>query len=151
LYEEDRAENELSVEQGFRILSAYELQTDTTAFVTIDQHLAKVTDLRVLYTSNALRDMRKRWLSYLVALLLLLVCRGSDRMRVSDTIPNTTPTPADLFYIGTTCDLCDDKWYQYVPSAPDPTVSPEPAIPGLEAMTTTTTITTSRSPEDAGP
>jgi hypothetical protein len=93
--------------------------------------------------------MRKRWLSYLVALLLLLVCRRSDGMRVTDTIPNATPTPADLFYIDTTCDLCEDKWYQYVPSASDPTPSPEPAIPGSE--TTAITMTASPPSEDAEP
>jgi hypothetical protein len=90
---------------------------------------------------------RKRWPAYLVALLLLLVCRRSERVSVSGTMRDATPAPADLFDTGSACDLCDDPWYQYVPSAPDTPRSTEPAGP----VTTTMPVTASLPPGDAEP
>ena len=45
LCDEDKAENELSVEQGFRILSAYELQTGTKLWVITEADRSATTFL----------------------------------------------------------------------------------------------------------
>ena len=45
LCEEDRAENQLSVEQGFRILSAYELETGTKVWVITEADRSATTFL----------------------------------------------------------------------------------------------------------
>jgi hypothetical protein len=45
LCDEDKAENELSVEQGFRILSAYELQTGTKVWVITEADRSATTFL----------------------------------------------------------------------------------------------------------
>ena len=45
LCDEDKAENELSVEQGFRILSAYKLQTGTKVWVITEADRSATTFL----------------------------------------------------------------------------------------------------------
>ena len=45
LCEEDEAENQLSVEQGFRILSAYELETGTKVWVITEADRSATTIL----------------------------------------------------------------------------------------------------------